>query len=163
MKLKEIRKSAIPTVVANGNLPVKDVTIDALENTGVGLITYGLNPGDVFEFPTSEEDMQFKERTVREGARGEMLILGLKNGKPAWFSVANLRRRNYKMEPVYPLAADLNRCENDAVRIRQCLGKKIIAEEMVTYQEYRFVDGVRTDELRDRTVASLRFMDEDDE
>lgn len=163
MKLKEVKQTAIPTVTANGNLPVKEVTIDALENTGVGLTTYGLNAGDIFEFPSSEEDMKFMERTVREGVRGEILILGLKNGRPAWFSIANLRRRNYKMEPVYQVAAALNGCDNDAARIRRCLGKKIVAEEMVTYQEYKFVGGVRTDELRDRTVASLRFMDEDEE
>ncbi len=158
MKLSNIKATDIPVVPVRNGLTISLVGIETLKESGVGLVSYGLKTGDVFEFPTAMEDVQITQRQVRPNSTSyEYLILGLKNGKPAWLSVANLRRWDHKMSPVHPVAEALRTAENDMVRIEMCLGKSIKAEEDVTYQEAVFENGVRTDATKGRTIAKLVF------
>lgn len=158
MKIIQIPAAEVPVVPVRNGLSIKDGGIEALKGKGVGLVTYGLNVGDVFEFPDTVDDVKTVSRQVRANSDAvEVLILGLKNGKPAWLSVSNLRRYDHKMVPVHPVAETLRTCEDDAVRIEMCLGKKITATEEVTFQEAIFENGTRTDGTRPRTVAKLIF------
>ncbi len=107
--------------------------------------SYGLNVGNVFEFPDTVDQVQTITRQIHPNSSvTEVLILGMKNGKPAWFSVGNLRRRDHKIVPVHPVAEALKDAEDDAVRVEMCLDKKTSADEEVTYSEAIFKDGVRT-------------------
>lgn len=158
MKLSQIKAEEMPVVPVRNGMAVKEGGVEALKGKGAGLVTYGLNKGDVFEFPDTLEDVKTITRQVRPNSNAvEVLILGLKNGKPAYLSAGNLRRYNHKMEPVHPVAETLHTCEDDAVRIEACLGKKITATEDVTYDEAIFENGMRTDGTRKRTVAKLIF------
>lgn len=158
MKLNQINQADMPVVPVRSGLTIKEGGIDALKGKGVGLVTFGMNVGDTFEFPDSIEDVKTVSRQVRANSDAmEILILGLKNGKPAYLSVSNLRRYDHKMVPVHPVAEALRTCEDDAVRIEMCLGKKITAAEEVTFQEAIFENGTRTDGTRPRTVAKLIF------
>ena len=149
----------MPVVPVRNGLTIKEGGIEALKGKGVGLVTYGLNVGDVFEFPDTVDDIKTVTRQVRANSDAvEVLILGLKNGKPAYLSASNLRRYDHKMVPVHPVAEALRTCEDDAVRIEACLGKKITAKEEVTFQEAIFENGTRTDGTRPRTVAKLVFV-----
>lgn len=159
MKLNQINEADMPVIPVRNGLSVKEVDMAALKQTGIGLVSYGLDKGQTFEFPESPEDVKIIERQVRPNSDAkEMLILGLKNGKPAYLSIANLRRRDHKMVPVHPLAEALNNAENDEIRVEMCLGKTITAEEDVTFQEAIFENGTRTDGTRPRTVAKLHFV-----
>lgn len=158
MNLSQISREDMPVVVARNGLKVVEGGIEALKGKGQGLISYGLNVGDVFEFPDTLEDVKTITRQVRaNSAAVEVLILGLKNGKPAYLSSGNLRRRDHKMVPVHPVAEALKDAEDDAVRIEMCLGKKITATEEVEFEEAIFENGVRTDGTRTRKVAKLVF------
>lgn len=159
MKLNQIAAGEMPIVPVRNGLTVKEGGLEALKGKGLGLVTFGMNVGDTFEFPDTPEDVKTVERQVRPNSTAvEMLILGLKNGKPAYLSVANLRRRNHKAQPVHPVAEALNGAQDDMVRVEMCLGRTITANEEVTFDEAIFEDGTRTDGTRPRTVAKLIFM-----
>lgn len=158
MKLNAISAGEMPVVPVRKGLTVKEGGIEALKGKGVGLVSFGLAVGDTFEFPDTVEDVKTISRQVRANSEAvEVLVLGLKNGKPAWLSTGNLRRRDHKMVPVHPVAESLDRLEDDAARIEACLGKTITATEDVTFQEAIFEDGMRTEDTRARTVAKLIF------
>lgn len=158
MKLNQIKAEEMPVVPVRKGLTVKEGGIEALKGMGAGLASFGIEKGETFEFPDTPDDVKTVTRQVRENSEAfEVLILGLKNGKPAWFSVSNLRRRDYKMNPVHPVAETLNRATDDAERIEKCLGKKITANDDVTYTATVFKNGTRTDGTRERTVAKLVF------
>lgn len=146
-----------PMIPVRANLKIEEVTLDALKSTGMGLVSYGCKVGDVIEFPDNKESVRLMARQVRPNndAR-EMLIAVYKNGNPAWFSVANLRRWDVEMKGVHQVAKDLRDCENDMIRIESCLGKKITAKDEVTFQQAVFKDGMRQEgETESRTVANL--------
>lgn len=157
MKKNQVNQANVPVIPVRGSQKVEMVAVSDLAKTGQGLVTFGLNVGDTFEFPDSEEDAQIAARTIRDGATPEMLVLGLKNGKEAWLSIGNLRRRDHKMVPVHPVAEALKDAENDQARLAMCYGKKITAQESVTFEEAIFENNVRTDGTRPRTVAKLIF------
>lgn len=158
MVLTEINSADIPVVPVRTGLTCVEVTIDALTNVGTPMVTYGLNINDRFEFPATKADLKVIQRQVRPNSTAyEYLVLGLKNGKPAWLSLSNLRRRDHKNQPVHPLAEALHGAESDAVRLEMCLGKTITSTENIEYQEAVFENGVRTDGTKPRTVAKLMF------
>lgn len=154
MKLSDVQTT--PMIQLRNGQTATEIQLNNLREKGLGLVSYGLRNGDTFEFPSTIEDVKLMERTVNERA-SEVLILGLKNGEPAWFSIGNLRRRDYQMKPVHPVAELLHTAENDEQRIKQCLGKTIIASGDVEYEEYVFDNGVRTNDRRKRTTAKLLF------
>lgn len=158
MKLSNVNAADIPVIPVRNELAVTEVDVKALRATGIGLVSYGLNDGDTFEFPDSMDDVKIMQRQVRKNSSAvEVLVLGLKNGKPAWLSIANLRRRDHKMVPVHPVAEALHNAENDEIRLEMCLGKTIKADGMVAYDEAIFEDNVRTNDVRERKVAKLVF------
>ena len=159
MKIDQIKVTDIPTVPTRNGLIVRNVDLNALKDTGLGLVSYGLSKGDHFEFPSSAEDCKIVARQVRKDSSiYEMLVLGLKNGCPAYFSISNLRRRDYKMRPVHPVAESLASMDNDQDRLTACFGRSIIAGEDVRYLEAVFVNGTRTNETRERITAKLEFV-----
>ena len=162
MVLSEIKEQEIPVVPVRTGLTFVEVTIDALTNVGTPMVTvtYGLNVNDRFEFPATKADLKVIQRQIRPNSPVyEYLVLGLKNGRPAWLSLSNLRRRDHKNQPVHPLAKALHNCESDAVRLEMCLGKIITSTENITYNEAVFENGVRTEATKSRTVSKLEFVD----
>lgn len=158
MNLKQISKDQMPVVATREGLKITMGGIDALKGKGEQRVTYGLADGDVFEFPETIEDVKTVSRQVRKNSDAfEVLILGLKNGEPGYLSVANLRRYDYKMKPVHPVAEALMNCEDDAARVTECLGKTIKAEGTIEYQRYAYKDGVRTDVLQTVSTVNLVF------
>lgn len=147
--------------VRNGMPAPQQVALSALQNTGVGLISYGLEDGDTFVFPATAEDVIIMERPVRANSSArEYLVNGMKNGKNAWLSIANLRRWDSSMKAVHPVAETLRNCENDSVRVEMCIGKTIVGKGKVTFQQAIFKDGVRIDgETESRTVTNLEFAE----
>ena len=152
--------SEFPVIPTRKDLSVDEVPLTALQNTGVGLVSYSLKVGDTVEFPDNKESIRIMSRQVsKDSTSREMLLAVHKNGNPAWFSVANLRRWDAEMHPVHPVAEALRTADNDEARVLQMLGKKITAKEDVTYNEAVFVNRQRTDKTKSRTVAKLIFVE----
>lgn len=152
--------SEFPVIPTRKDLSVEEVTLTALQNTGVGLVSYSLKIGDIVEFPDNKESIRIMSRQVsKDSPSREMLIAVYKNGNPSWFSIANLRRWDAEMHPVHPVAEALRIADNDEARVLQMLGKKITAKEDVTYNEAVFVNRQRTDQTKSRTVAKLIFVE----
>jgi hypothetical protein len=149
-----------PVIPVRSGMTCEEVELTALQNTGVGLISYGCKVGDVIEFPDNKESVRIMSRQVRKGSDArEMLIAVYKNGNPSWFSVANLRRWDIDMKPVHQVSEDLRNCENDMIRIEACLGKKITAKDEVTFKEAVFENGVRVEgDSKSRTVSNLIWV-----
>ena len=152
--------SEFPTIPTRKDLSVEEVTLTALQSTGVGLVSYSLKVGDIVEFPDNKESIRVMSRQVsKDSTSREMLLAVYKNGNPSWFSIANLRRWDAEMHPVHPVAEALRIADNDEARGLQVLGKKITAKEDVTYNEAVFVNRQRTDTTKSRTVAKLIFVE----
>lgn len=158
MKINQYKIEDYPVVPVRNGLEVKRVDVSALKNTGIGLVSYGLNEGDVFEFPDTMEDAIITSRQVRkDSANVELLVMGLKNGKLAYLSVSNLRRRDANMTPVHEVAADLNNFETDYERLEACLGKTIVGKEKVKFQQRDFDNGVRLDTTTEKETTFLAW------
>lgn len=152
--------SEFPAIPTRKDLSVDEVPLTALQNTGVGLVSYSLKVGDIVEFPDNKESIRIMSRQVsKDSTSREMLLAVYKNGNPSWFSVANLRRWDAEMHPVHPVAEALRNDDNDEARVLKMLGKKITAKEDVTYNEAVFVNRQRTDKTKSRTVAKLIFVE----
>lgn len=152
--------SEFPAIPTRKDLSVEEVTLTALQSTGVGLVSYSLKVGDIVEFPDNKESIRIMSRQVSKDSNSrEMLLAVYKNGNPSWFSIANLRRWDAEMHPVHPVAETLRIADNDEARVLQVLGKKITAKEDVTYNEAVFVNRQRTDKTKSRTVAKLIFVE----
>ena len=85
----------------------------------------------------------------------EVLVMGLKNGKLANFSLANLRRRDADMKPVHPVSTDLCMLETDYDRLEACLGKTIVAQGTVKFKQRDFDNGVPLDTTTEKETANL--------
>lgn len=152
--------SEFPVIPTRKDLSVEEVTLTALQSTGVGLVSYSLKVGDIVEFPDNKESIRIMSRQVsKDSTSREMLLAVYKNGNPSWFSIANLRRWDAEMHPVHPVAEALRTADNDEARVLKMLGKKITAKEDVTYNEAVFVNRQRTDTTKSRTVAKLIFVE----
>lgn len=152
--------SEFPAIPTRKDLSVEEVTLTALQSTGVGLVSYSLKVGDIVEFPDNKESIRIMSRQVsKDSTSREMLLAVYKNGNPSWFSIANLRRWDAEMHPVHPVAEALRTADNDESRVLKMLGKKITAKEDVTYNEAVFVNRQRTDTTKSRTVAKLIFVE----
>lgn len=152
--------SEFPVIPTRKDLSVNEVPLTALQSTGVDRVSFVLKVGDIVEFPDNKESIRIMSRQVsKDSDAREMLIAVHKNGNPAWFSIANLRRWDAEMHPVHPVAEALRLADNDEVRVLQMVGKKITAKEEVTYNEAVFVNRQRTDKTKSRTVAKLIFVE----
>lgn len=148
----------LPTIPTTGDIKVENVSLEDLMMSGQMRVTHGLNVGDTFEFPDTIEECNVVSREVRPGGPKEYLLLGFKNGKPAYLSLSNLRRRDCHHKPVHPVSEVLAPMSDDKARVLACLGKTITATETVTFDEAVFTpDGERTADSKPRTTAKIIF------
>lgn len=166
MKLNQLNTAERPVIAVRGNLVPAKVDFDALTGVGEPRNGYGMNVGDVVDFPETKEDIELMEIPIRENGPKQYVVLVVKNGKQAWLGLSNLRRMDHEMKPVHPVAEALTEAiraqalpNDDKTRLELVLGKKITAKEPVTYKEAIFEDGTRTNDTRERTTAKLIFVE----
>lgn len=155
--MKKFAKEELAPIPERNGLKAKEVSLKALEEKGLGIVSYGVQKGEVIEFPDTEEDATVWARPVRENGPEEMLVAVKRNDKPSWFSIGGLRRMDYQGKPVGPVCEDLRSCSNDYERVKRMLGKKITANETTEIQVYHFDNGVRTTDLEPRMVPVLVY------
>lgn len=166
MKLNQLNEAERPVIAVRGNAMPEEVKFDDLTGVGEPRNGYGMNVGDVIDFPETKEDIKLMAIPIRENGPKQYVVLVLKNGKQAWLGLSNLRRMDFEMKPVHPVAEALAEAitkqalpNDDKTRLNLVLGKKITATEPVTYKEAIFEDGTRTNDTRERTTAKLIFAE----
>lgn len=166
MKLNDLNPADLPAIPVRNNLIPEKVNFADLTGVGEPRNSYGMSVGDVIEFPETEADIELMAIPVCENGPKQYVVLVMKNGKQAWFSLSNLRRMDSKMNPVHPVAATLRDTitaqalpNDDKTRLKLMLGKRITATEAVIYEEAIFENGVRAENTRKRTTAKLIFVD----
>ena len=106
MKISEVKN--LPKIAAPGGRVVAEVSPEFLKEKGVGIVTYGIAPNEVIEFPDTEADIKPFTRTVRPNSDAvETLIVVKRNGEFGYFSVAALRRMDYQGKFVGPVCQAL--------------------------------------------------------
>lgn len=156
MKISEVKN--LPKIAAPGGRVVAEVSPEFLKEKGVSVVTYGIAPNEVVEFPDTEADIQLFTRTVRPNSDAvETLLVVKRNGQDSYFSVAALRRMDYQGNFVGPVCKDLQKAENDYDRVVKTCGKKLTCKEMTKIKVRKFNNGVATDELTEREVPVLEY------
>ena len=81
--MKKFAKEELAPIPERNGLKAKEVSLKALEEKGLGIVSYGVQKGEVIEFPDTEEDATVWARPVRENGPEEMLVAVKRNDKPA--------------------------------------------------------------------------------
>ncbi len=156
MKISEVKN--LPKIAAPGGRVVAEVSPEFLKEKGVGIVTYGIAPNEVIEFPDTEADIKPFTRTVRPNSDAvETLIVVKRNGEFGYFSVAALRRMDYQGKFVGPVCQALQNEASDYARVAKLCGKKLTCKEMTKIKVRKFDNGVMTDELTEREVPVLEY------
>lgn len=163
MKASQVKVEELPVIRVSGDRQAEEMSLEQLKERGANGNGYGLSVGETVEFPDSLEDAKLMS-VPTSGNNSQTLVLVLKNGKPAWFGLSNLRRQDAQRQPVHPVAeyiakeiAEKAMPVNDHTRLSLVVGKKITATEAVEYDEAVWVDGRSTDDTTPRTTAKLIF------
>lgn len=148
-----MKKTIIPAVFGEHTRKATEMTKDALKTTGQPFASYGINVGEVIDFPETEDDILVKEQPVRVGSTATQRLLLVnridKNGvaKPSWLSLGVLNRTDAHREPTCKFCEEMNNLDSDYARIIALLGKKITANETVgkDFQAFDRQTGTRID------------------
>lgn len=160
MKLSDFNLAQLPVIPVRNGLTVDSASLSDLASVGVGLVSFGVLPDDIIEFPETEADVIIKKRQVRANSTAfEYLLAVKKNGKAGWFSVGNLDRRDAHYKPVHPVAEHLATCASHEERIRACLGKTIKGTEKIDVVMPEFDNGTRLDTTVVKQMTKLVFVD----
>ena len=76
MKISEVKN--LPKIAAPGGRVVAEVSPEFLKEKGVGVVTYGIAPNEVVEFPDTKADIQLFTRTVRPNSDAVETLLVVK-------------------------------------------------------------------------------------
>lgn len=139
----------VPVFGSRARAP-QPLNIETLKTTGETFISYGINTGDVIEFPDNASEVVAVEQPIRannpDGPK-QRLIQVLRNGKYSWLSLGVLNRTDYNREPTCAFCAEMNELPNDLARIEALYGKKITCKTKVDkpFQKFDRQTGVRVD------------------
>ena len=139
----------VPVFGSRNRVP-QPLNIETLKTTGENFVSYGINVGDVIEFPDNASEVVAVEQPIRannpDGPK-QRLIQVMRNGKYSWLSLGVLNRTDYNREPTCAFCAEMNELPNDYARIEALYGKKITVTTKVEkpFQKFDRQTGVRVD------------------
>ena len=137
----------IPVFGSRSRKP-EPMSVETLKTTGETFISYGVQNGDVINFPDTVDDINAVEQPVRVGSNAKQRLLEVeKNGKHTWLSLGVLNRTDYNREPTCEFCAQMVNRPNDYARIEALLGKTIKVTGMVEkeFQAFDRSTGTRID------------------
>lgn len=135
-------------VFGSRNRQPNPINSDVLKTTGETFVSYGVQKGDVVEFPDNENEVVAVEQPIRPGSQSKQRLLQVvKNGKYTWLSLGVLNRTDYNREPTCDFCAEMVDLPNDWARIEHLFGKKIKVTDMVekSFQKFDRQTGARID------------------
>lgn len=157
-----MKKGIIPTIFGSRDREPKPLTVDTLHQTGETFIQYGLNVGDVIEFPDSAEDVVAYEQPIRKGSTAmQRILLVSRNGKESWLSLGVLNRTDFNRQPTCAFCAEMVELPNDYARIEHLFGKKIKCTGTVSkpFQAFDRATGTRLDgQSENRNTPVIEYV-----
>lgn len=152
----------LPSVTGSNSRPATPVTnLEALKTSGVAFATYGMQPGDVVEFPDTIDEAQVFQQPVRPGSTSmQNLVAVLKNGKATYFSLAVLRKRDVDNKPTCEFTRELGEINNDYDRLVYMCGKRIkcVGTKTIKSQKFDRLTGERIEgETIDQVVPIIEY------
>lgn len=157
-----MKKSTIPQVFGSRTREPKPLSVDALHTTGETFISYGINVGDVIEFPDSPSDIEAREQPIRPGSTSmQRILLVERNGQPSWLSLGVLNRTDYNRQPTCAFCAEMVELPNDYARIEHLFGKKITCKSTVDkpFQKFDRQTGARIDgQFENRPTPVIEYV-----
>ena len=150
--MKKIKN--LPTISgANTRVPVAVGNLEALKTSGIAFATYGLQKGDVVEFPDFLEDAQVFQQPVRNGSTAvQTLVAVMKNNKPSYLSMGTLRKQDINREYTCDFTRELGEMNNDYDRLTYLVGKRIKAVDDKKIEAQAF-DRLTGERLEGKTVT----------
>lgn len=140
------------------------LSIETLKTTGETFVSYGINQGEVIEFPDNATEVVAVEQPIRvndERSPKQRLIQVLRNGKYSWLSLGVLNRTDYNREPTCAFCAEMNELPNDLARIEHLYGKKITCTGKVEkpFQKFDRQTGARIEGQSEmRPTAVIEYV-----
>lgn len=155
-------KNNLPPVFGSRNRKPESIDMKTLETTGETFVSYGIQKGEVIEFPANESEVVAQEQPIRVGSNAKQrLLLVERNGKPSWLSLGVLNRTDYNREPTCEFTKEMNELPNDAARIQALYGKKITCTSTVEkpFQKFDRQTGVRVDgQSENRSTPIIEYV-----
>lgn len=155
----------IPVFGSRNRVP-NPINADTLKTTGETFVSYGVQKGDVIEFPDNADEVVAVEQPIRPGQTGanvpkQRLLQVMKNGKYTWLSLGVLNRTDYNREPTCDFCKEMVDLPNDWARIEHLFGKKIKVTDMVQkpFQKFDRQTGTRIEgESENRSTPILEYV-----
>lgn len=143
----------------------RNLNLEALKDSGVAFASYGINEGDVIQFPT-EDDLAIFAQPVRQNGTAKQYMIGvIRNGENSILSLGSLRATDKDRKAYGKVAEELtdaSRFSDDMDRVKHLFGKTIKCTHMVTGKVGKW-DTVNnrtsTTEFVDRNFASCEYVD----
>lgn len=152
----------LPSLPQADRRPVTRVAKDQIKNTGVSFNTFGIQVGDVIEFP-AYEDMVVVAQPVREGSQIMQYLVGvIKNGKPNYLALGSLTRRDVNREYTCDFTKQMGELGDNEKRLMFLQGKKITAKESkdIKVQAFDYLTGVRLEgQTRDIKAPIITYAE----
>ena len=152
----------LPSLPQADRRPVTRVAKDQIKNTGVSFNTFGIQVGDVIEFP-AYEDMVVVAQPVREGSQIMQYLVGvIKNGKPNYLALGSLTRRDVNREYTCEFTKQMGELGDNEKRLMFLQGKKITAKESkdIKVQAFDNLTGVRLEgQTRDAKAPIITYAE----
>ena len=152
----------LPSLPQADRRPVTRVAKDQIKNTGVSFNTFGIQVGDVIEFP-AYEDMVVVAQPVREGSQIMQYLVGvIKNGKPNYLALGSLTRRDVNREYTCDFTKQMGELGDNEKRLMFLQGKKITAKETkdIKVQAFDNLTGVRLEgQTRDAKAPIITYAE----
>lgn len=137
------------------------ITADTLKTTGETFVSYGVQKGDVIEFPDSADEVVAVEQPIRPHSESKQRLLQvMKNGKYTWLSLGVLNRTDYNREPTCDFCREMVELPNDWARIEHLFGKKIKVVDMTSrpFQKFDRQTGARIEgESENRPTPVIEY------
>lgn len=121
--------------------PATAITEEALKNSGVAMMSFGLEKGDEIEFPEDADGAIFMEQPIRANSTAKQVVVSvLRNGKPNWLALGTLTRRTAENKAVCPFTEKMisKEFENNLDRMKYLYGKKIKCVDRIEAQAQAF-------------------------
>lgn len=154
----QVNFNELPQLPQSDRRPVTRVSIDQIKTTGVVFATFGMQVGDVIEFPAYDDKLVVVSQPVRQGSTAMQYLVGVnRNGKPDYLSLGVLTRSDINRVPSCDFTKQMVEMNNNEERLQFLAGKKITCKETKTIKTQAFdqTTGIRLDGQTRDTVAPI--------
>lgn len=152
----------LPSLPNADRRPVSVVPKDKIKDTGVTFATFGIQKGDVIEFPAFE-DVIVVEQPIREGSnRMQYLASVMRNGKLSYLALGSLTRQDVNREYTCEFTKLMAELGDNARKLQYLAGKKITCNDTKSIKVQAFdrsTGEMLEGQTRDVTAPIITIME----